>query len=45
MPYTTIYPVGIAYISSALMQAGHKVDCLVFDNYDTLVSKSREGFD
>ena len=44
MPYTTIYPVGIAYISSALKQAGHDVDCIVFDSHDFLVKKVREGY-
>lgn len=39
MPNTIIYPVGIAYISSALKQAGHEVDCIVFDGHDTLANK------
>jgi|LQYC01.1.fsa_nt_gi Fe-S oxidoreductase len=45
MPNTTIFPVGMAYISSALKQASHHVDCIVFDSQDTLINKVREGYD
>lgn len=45
MPYTTIYPVGIAYVSAALKRAGHMVDCTVFNNYEALIRQVESGYD
>ena len=45
MPYSTVYPVGIAYISSALKQAGHDVDCMVFTSHDALAKRVWNGCD
>lgn len=45
MPNDTIYPVGIAYITASLKKAGHLVDGIIFNNYDTLVEKLRNNYD
>jgi len=45
MPYTTIYPVGIAYISAALKRAGHAVDCTVFNNHEAFAKQVENGYD
>lgn len=46
MPNVIIYPVGVAYISSALKRAGHDVDCMVFSSDDALAKRvQRRGYD
>ena len=45
MPNDTVYPVGIAYITASLKKAGHLVDGIIFNNYDTLVEKLRNKYD
>jgi radical SAM superfamily enzyme YgiQ (UPF0313 family) len=45
MPYTTVYPVGITYISSALKQAGHSVDGVVFRSPEAMVRQMRTDCD
>lgn len=44
-PQSPIFPVGIAYISAALKQAGHHVDCCIFSTPSNLIERLLEKYD
>src|SRR6266702_4253746 len=45
VPQFDIFPVGIAYISAALKQAGHSVDCFIFDEIQRMEVELANGYD
>jgi anaerobic magnesium-protoporphyrin IX monomethyl ester cyclase len=45
VPKFIILPAGIAYISAALKNAGHNVDCYIFNKPDTLIRKLDNKYD
>lgn len=44
-PKSDVFPVGIAYISAAIKQAGHDVDCYIFDKADGLIKQLEKKYD